>query len=83
MDHDYAWESIDYLIHAHLEDILRHFESKWHGEVLIASLCVLKAVKYDDGVSTWMLQNPSLASSLEKTVVPFNQWETSSRVGAL
>ena len=50
---------------------------------LYLPLWVLKVVRYEDAVSRCMLQNPSLASNLEKTVAPANLCEISSSVVVL
>ena len=50
---------------------------------LYRPLCVLNVVRYDEGVSRCIDQNPSLASNLEKTVAPDSLCEISSSVGAL
>ena len=44
---------------------------------------VLYVVRYEDFSLSWVLQKPSLVSSLLKHVAPLNQWEISSRLGAL
>ena len=37
-----SWEDIGYVIHVHLEDGLRHLESKLHVEEAVASLISVK-----------------------------------------
>ena len=44
------------------------------GTNSVPCVCVLKVVRYDDGVAKCMFQDPSLASSFENTLAPLNLW---------
>ena len=66
-------EMVCCLVHMHLKDILGHPQAKWHIQEPVSATMVLKWLDTKIFSSRWMLQKPSLVSSLLKHVAPLNQ----------
>ena len=45
-----SWEVISYVVHAHLEDILGHLQSKLHAKEAVVFLVVLNVVSFEKTV---------------------------------
>ena len=68
MYHNYAGEMVCHMVHSHLEDILDIFNLKEICRNLYLPQWILALVIYEDLLSKWMLQKPSLVLSLLKHV---------------